>query len=87
MRTQEKVRIEIRRYALPITEPAIHIFEVRIEHPEFSWVEMCKSDAELNAFLRGVQAGTGIIGHPHIPEECSPIPEEFKDKFFPPWLY
>jgi hypothetical protein len=69
-RTGPEVKIE-RHPVAPADFPEITVFTVELTGNGGSWLETWSSEAELKAFLRGLQAGSQMTGGPylHLPLE------------------
>jgi hypothetical protein len=49
-------------------DPELHIFRIELFNPKAIWREAWGSEAELRAFIKGLEAGAGMLGYflPHI---------------------
>ena len=47
--------------------PEVTVFAVEISREDHTWLESFSTDAEMWAFLKGVQAGSAMTGGPHVP--------------------
>lgn len=77
------VRANVTRCQVYI-HPLVDVFHVELITDESVWEESYGSEAELNAFLKGVQAGCSMVGHlfirPEIPREASKRYDEAQDE-------
>jgi hypothetical protein len=64
---RKEPQVNIKRHDVEVDDfPTIEVFTVELLGNGGSWLETWPTEAELRAFLRGLQAGSQMTGGPHL---------------------
>lgn len=73
-RNVPRVRIYPTEVHPPESYPVITIYDVEVLADDGVWLESFATEAEVHAFLRGLQAGSQMNGGPYFPLPDFPLP-------------